>query len=333
MATWNGNWLFGNEEFQTAVAGSAVSDLPDVLMQLDCVKTLIVQFECHLARRCEKLGFKFWSYQFEVSLKSDDKGRVHVHAYWHDDSMQSEARLYFGSTEAWSFLGAKPMIRPNMAKGNNARKAIDRGHFYCQCLKVGRMESNTNFPKHEAFSVEQKWIIALWKQRKLSHDDARTEILLARGHTQSYLREIDFVRNLEERIEMEKEKAAVDMMITGAFKPFVEIPEVELWALQYRRQGPFGQYGKASRFKFLVLTGPSSLGKTQFAKSLFGPEATLVVPCQGVKQPALKDFKRHSHRAVLFDEISSQCIHDNKAVFQANNDIVLLGQIPCQEYV
>ena len=96
MATWNGNWLFAIPEFQAEVTNTSLKDLPVSLMQLDCVKSLIAQFECHLARRCEKLGFKFWSYQFEVSMKSEDKGRVHVHAYWHDHSMQSEARLNFG---------------------------------------------------------------------------------------------------------------------------------------------------------------------------------------------------------------------------------------------
>jgi len=168
---------------------------------------------------------------------------------------------------------------------------------------------------------------------KIVHEDAKTEVLLARGHTQSYLRETSFVQNMEETTKMNTEKATIDAMIHGAFKPFVEIPEVNLWALQYDRHSPFGVYGRATRFKFLVLTGPSSLGKTQFAKNLFGTSSTLVVPCQGVKQPSLKNFNRSVHKAILFDEISSETIHDNKAVFQANNDIVLLGQSPCQEYV
>ena len=114
------------------------------------------------------------------------------------------------------------MIKANQAKGINAKKSFDRGHFYCQCLKLGRMASNTVYPKNEAFAVEPKWVIQLWKLRKLSHEDAKAEVLLARGHTQSYLREISFVQNMEGTTKMNTEKATIDAMIHGAFKPFVE---------------------------------------------------------------------------------------------------------------
>ena len=47
--------------------------------------------------------------------------------------------------------------------------------------------------------------------------------------------------------------------------------------------------GKDSRFKFLVFTAPSSFGKIQYAKSLFGVDGTLVVNCQNEVEPNLKE--------------------------------------------
>ena len=228
----------------------------------------------------------------------------------------------------WTFEGSRPLVRFNTAKGQNSKKSIDFGHYYCQCPKIGRLCSKTTYPKYEAFAVMQKWVIGLWQRRKLTHDAARKEIIDARGHTASYLKEIDTVEALEDSRAIDFEKTLIDAELSGAFKPFRFVPEVCLWRLQYGRDTIYGVWGKDSRFKFLVLTGPSCMGKTQYGKSLFGVDKTLVVPCQGVTNPCLQEFKRKKHKAILFDEISSECIHNNKAIFQANNDKVILGQRP-----
>ena len=70
--------------------------------------------------------------------------------------------------------------------------------------------------------------------------------------------------------------------------------------------------------------------KNQFASHLY-PD-TLVVPCQGVMEPNLKSFKYGFHKAIVFDEISSECIVQNKALFQANSNGALLGQSKCNEH-
>ena len=249
-------------------------------MQLNCFKAFVARFEVFIATRCQKLGFPFWSYVVEVSTKSEDKGPSHIHAYWHTDEPQKDRRHFLGTNEAWRFEGSRPLIRPNSAKGRMSQKCIDRGHFYCQCEKVGRVYGKTNYYKHEAFVVEQKWVIGLWQKRKLTPTNAKAKVIGAGGHTASYLKEINLIEELEERIAIEREKACIDAQWKGAFKPFRFVPEVSLWALQYDKGSVYDIWGKDSRFKFLVLTGPSCMGKTQFAKSLFGNKSTLVVPCQ-----------------------------------------------------
>ena len=233
-----------------------------------------------------------------------------------------------GTVDAWRFEGSKPLIKPNLAKGRMVQGAIDRGHFYCQCLKIGHIICNSTYPKYESFIVNQKWVIGLWQRRKLSHEHARYELIEARGHTASYLAEVDRVEALEDERAIEQEKAIIDAHLSKAFKDFRHVDDVALWKLQYGKDTMFSIWGKESRFKFLVLTGPSSLGKTQYAKALFGIQNTLVVGCQGVANPCLQSFRRKRHKAIIYDEISSKCIHNNKAIFQANNDKVVLGQSP-----
>ena len=328
MGTWNGIWLDDESEYHEFLERAEPEEVAEGILEVQCFKALVARFEAFLVSRCEKLGFKFWSYVFEVSTKSEDKGRIHIHAYWHTDEPQQPRRPFLGTQHAWRFEGSSPFIRPNTAKGKMCYKQGDRGHFYCQCRKIGHILSKTIYPKYESFVVEQKWIIVLWQRRKLTHEHAKQELIDARGHTASYLAEVEKVETLEEQRAIDHEKDLIDAELTGAFKDFRFVPDVCLWRLQYGRDTIFGRWGKDSRFKFLVLTGASCLGKTQYAKSLFGVSNTLVVPCQGVRNPCLQGFSRKQHKSIIFDEISSECIHNNKAIFQANNDKVILGQSP-----
>ena len=334
MGTWNGKWLENDPEYTRflANASSNVDIEVQEMLQVLSVQRLISRFEAFLVERCAKLGYNKWSYVFELSMKSEDLGRVHIHAYWHTNK-EAETKPFVGTLGAWTFEGSKPFLKPNTTNGKYYQQAVDRGHYYCQCCKIGRLSGHTNYPKYEDYVVQQKWVIQMWQRRKLSHSGARKEVVGARGHTASYMKEIDTIEQLELKVEIEQEKAIIDAMLARAFRPSRFIEEVELWMLQYSRDGPFSIWGVASRFKFLVLTGPSSLGKTQFAKKLFGEHQTLTIGCQNVSTPFLKDYNRKKHKAIIFDEVSSQCIHGNKAIFQANNDVVLLGQTPSAEYV
>ena len=73
--------------------------------------------------------------------------------------------------------------------------------------------------------------------------------------------------------------------------------------------------------------------KRHLPRIFFGIDETFVVPCQNVLIPQLQNYVRSEHKAILFDEISSSCIEKNKQVFQANNDVALLGQTPSGDYV
>ena len=130
--------------------------------------------------------------------------------------------------------------------------------------------------------------MGLWQLRKLSHSSAKSEILQARGRVGVRLKEITTVETMEEALQIELEKKRVDESLQAHMKPFWDIPLVQTWAEQYVKGGPNVLYGVKARFKFLVLNGPSCYGKTQYAKSIYGATATLLVPCQNVQAPCLK---------------------------------------------
>ena len=329
LGTWNGRWLDRDPdwlEFLSTIASA--EEFARAAIEHRSFQGLVLHFEEFLQARCEKLGMQHWSYQFEHSTHAEDKYRIHIHAFWHSN----ESRLYVGTAAAWAFQGANPVLKATSGRGRSVWTAFQRGHLYCQIEKIGYMVGSSNYTKYQHFAVQQRWIIAWWQQRKLSHEAARKEIIAARGHTASYLKEIDNVAQLERDQELLALQATAQAEVEKNFVGFKTVLSVELWKYQYRKPADGGAMLVEPRFKFLVLNGPSCFGKTQFSKSLFGSKSTLVLSCQGVSSPCLRDFRRDVHQAILFDEIASNTIVTNKLVFQASIDGVVLGQSQCNEH-
>jgi len=327
LGTWNGKWLAEKQEWKQLLKDHPeYDDLREALHGCPPIQALAKDFDAFLKARCERLNYDKWSWQFELSTHSEDEGRLHIHAFWHSNN----DRCHGGFQEAWAFAGCKPLLKHCSARGKAMQRFLDRGHYYCQTNKIGWLLRGSNYCKYEAFAVEQRWVIGLWQLRKLSHAEAKYEIIQARGHTKTYLNEISYVEAREEDIAIQQKKAEDQKRLAHLVKPFRTILDVELWKLQYKSDQTGGP--SASRFKFLVLNGPSCYGKTQFAKSIYGEKETLLVPCQGVVQPNLKDYVNTKHKCIVYDEISSKTIVKNKALFQANTDGVLLGQSMCNEH-
>ena len=100
-------------------------------------------------------------------------------------------------------------------------------------------------------------------------------------------------------------------------RPAKTYPAVERW-LQLQTQ-------ICTRQPFLVLEGPSCLGKTQFAMSLVGPGKGLEVNCCACPEPDLRSFRAMTHELILFDEASPELVLKQKKLFQAPAVDVTLG--------
>ena len=87
------------------------------------------------------------------------------------------------------------------------------------------------------------------------------------------------------------------------------------------------QFKKAMhRYRFLVLAGPSRVGKTAFARSLCSPGMeTLEVNCSSGAEPDLKAYRFRRHDVVLFDEIEAEQVASQRKLFQAQASPVQLA--------
>ena len=80
------------------------------------------------------------------------------------------------------------------------------------------------------------------------------------------------------------------------------------------------------RYQFLVLTGPSGMGKTQFVRHLCRTaDGILELNCAGSSEIDMNDYLRKQHEVVLFDEASPACAINHKKLFQRPPCLVTWG--------
>jgi hypothetical protein len=69
------------------------------------------------------------------------------------------------------------------------------------------------------------------------------------------------------------------------------------WKQQYEQRN----YDVLKRFNTVVLRGPTQLGKTSYAESIFSEVAMLTVQCQGLDKdlPSLREFCGDTHKCTV----------------------------------
>jgi hypothetical protein len=176
--------------------------------------------------------------------------------------------------------------------------------------------------------VTPKNIMGLWQAGKLTHEACKKELVRSRGNgLSSCYSMVEFVENKEKSARFDVEIEDLRNKLSSKLLPFKQNDVVDEWKAQYQPSN----YGTLMRYKLLLLRGKSRSGKTVFAKSLFGPDQTVVLNCQGLGDaiPSMREVDRTIHKCVVFDEVSEGQILDNKALFQAGMEKVQLSQSQC----
>ena len=88
-----------------------------------------------------------------------------------------------------------------------------------------------------------------------------------------------------------------------------------------------------SRKALLVLQGPSSVGKTEYVRTLFGPGEVLEMNCAGLTTVCMSGFDRRLHRCLLWDEAGPRMIAQNRKIFQHPPCLVDIGHSPTGAFV
>jgi hypothetical protein len=76
------------------------------------------------------------------------------------------------------------------------------------------------------------------------------------------------------------------------------------------------------RYRFLVIDGPSQMGKTQYVRGLCDPGELLEVDMSGDAPMCLRDYSPTRHTTILFDDASPLSVIRSKKLFQAGDSPV-----------
>jgi hypothetical protein len=200
---------------------------------------------------------------------------------------------------------AKPPHLSLYGQENRRGMAVYAGCFYCVCQKHGQVFVRSTAMPHVDFQVKHDWVFRLLSAQKISPDVARQHFVQIVTRCPTNMADLQFAEEFLARQSEEAERAVILAKIISNSKPYRDLPEVHAWATQYDSEKPL------DRYKFLVLEGPSSIGKTRFVQGALvdKPEKALILDCSDAVVPALKsNFSRQKHTLVMFDEAHASMI-------------------------
>lgn len=235
--------------------------------------------------------------------KEEGKEGNHIHLYIHSGKTVKCQLSYFD-------VGDNKVsdCQPNTTKGSGYYNAMHRGHFYVQCKhKLGHLYEFSDFVANQDFTIKPEWIMSLWRKEKLANPiESLTHYKCI---TPRLEQEIECWNNKQsnKHEKLSKRRKILD----GKMMPFKEFAIVEEWKEQYN--------DILYRYKFLIIFGPSDLGKTLYAMSLFKN------PYRHKQVIDWSKYDDETHDCIIFDDIPNfyDWVIQNKITMQANDIITI----------
>jgi len=277
-----------------------------------CVEALLQRLATFRERR--KVVYDAWA--AEVCGRSWlEAGQVRVH-------LHLALCLRAGSREPVNMENERVMdtlpflTTPALGQGARARNA-SAALYYVQAPKVGVVRQGGSHEPHVDYSVMPAWIYRLLGSGKLLFSAARAEMVRSPQGLPRHLESLErWQRERVDRciVEVSSEFA---QRFADLRMPWKEYAMVTMWQQQYRQ--------RRVRYSFLVLDGPSRMGKTQFARSLCqAPGQVLEINMAGGAKVDMRAYDALVHELLLFDECEPGAVLENKKLFQAGGGQVSL---------
>ena len=159
-------------------------------------------------------------------------------------------------------------------RGRGARTAAAAGHYYIRAPKIGQLISCGTHQPFEDYAVKGEWVTAYWQAGKLTDEQAINEYLKVKRDCVRNIQNVKDNARMQQHLSLVKQSEAVQRRLSASKLPRAHVQEVECVFL------PQFQNLNLARRKFLVLVGPSCVGKTEYARGLVsGPDELLELNC------------------------------------------------------
>ena len=329
MLTWQGEFGIMDRVILGVQAGDDVNSVCAKVRADSGASELWLRLQAKL--RAWSLAHKFEHYAIAVELctktyLNEGLVRIHVHAWLKlDQGNRRQPRTL--PLSGVSFCGVTPHCRGFGDKTgglDRSRRNVYSGCFYVMVPKIGGVWSFSTTNMHVDYTVQPFWVTTLYAGRKITAAVAKAMFTAAVVSAESNLKNLETVERQLEDAAVEDERLAVEAHLRARQKPFRVIPEVQRWLRSFDTI--------RDRYRFLVLDGPSQVGKTRYVGSLTSVDAFLNVDCAGAVTPDLRSFRRSRHKLVLYDEAGPELVIHCKKLFQSSVDLVRLGSSATNMY-
>ena len=275
---------------------------------------------------------KYWT----ATLETNADGKYHAHL------MLQFCSSVDRSTQGFFFEGLRPNARPNDLLGEGFatkrwQASVDRAHFYVFADKIGTVRGSSgelcvkgNYTPAWTdgackYRVQGDWAQKLWQSYKLTDDTYESYLHLCRDSAPARKNNFEVCRAWRKGQELQCKLAARIKRIRSnpeVYQSFKQVPEAQAWLKEFDEE--------ALRYPVLLVHGPSRVGKTEWACSLFQNPLKVLLGKRSFFPEGLRKLDTERHDGLVLDDLRDlQFLTDHQDALQGKYDtLVEFGSSP-----
>ena len=328
LVTFHGDWgQIPRSSIPLVVAGMDVDQVAACLRPTAAVKRLVESMRGFVDRLKSSQVVQEYALALEVCTKTwrdSAEIRLHLHAWLFKAKGGIRVSRCFFMGCAASHCRELSATTLGCAASRRGKMTQYAGAYYTTVAKIGQVCILTSVEPHVHYQVKDTWVTTLYCLGKIIGPVAVDQYLMCVVNAERNVRQVEFVERRRLAGLLDRRRMADLQIVQQDAHPFWSIPPVEAWGALFLH--------KKDRYPFLVLDGPSCMGKTRFAKSLVPAGRLFYCDCSNGNPPDLRDFSVLLHDSILFDEMSGAAAIQYKKLLQASVDPCKLGCSPTQQH-
>ena len=316
MFTHNGSWGLAPAEAYVTTSGDMNADAVATVVKTSVwFAHLKEAFEKFVIALCSHLNIREWAWSAEIcpsGLKAVPPScRVHIHVAVR--GLTEQFRQYAGACFGGTYGFAVPCP---VAHGSGTQRGY-QAFMYVQARKIGQIASGGSVDMFSDYSIQPDWVLLLLQSGKIDIQEARRLAVRVVRNLPQVLTILDAVEREQNEARLLMHVSSVQKALAAQRFPFKILPEVVAWSADFTKL--------RSRYKFLVLDGPSQAGKSEYARSLAAPGCAFFVDCGKASEPDLRSFVPLTHEVIVMDEATPAFVVANKRVFSGTSGLGAVG--------
>ena len=324
MYTWiSTSWILPRAASKAGSLDVAIS----VAKRIGWVEQLRQELRTLIAGVMEEWHSMDWASAMEICTRTFfEQGVAQLH--FHVLLRHSEKAVWMPSPDRMKLGNVSPHISaaPHVGKSRVTLHKSWAGFFYCSVPKYGQVHVGSSKEAFRDYPVQGQWVMSLLQAGKVTAADARQLIFRVAHGVTRLLADLDVVERELEVTRVRAAQQAVQEALAPRLHSWRSLPPVEAWDASYAEL--------KERYEFLVLDGPSRMGKTAFARSKCpAGQRILEINCAAGGEPDLRPYKHGHHGLILCDEIEAEAVAAQRKLFQAGTAFVQLGTSPTNIHV